>query len=102
MAHFAKVVDGVVVDVLVVDNAQLDDLEFPESEPLGQAFLADLGFDGEWLQTSYNNQFRFWFASPGMVWDGTAFYSQPPGEDWTLDPGTYQWVNSAGKRIPER
>lgn len=100
MAHFAKVVDGVVTDVLVVDNAQVGDLDFPESEPVGQQFLADLGLGDGWLQTSYNNQFRYWFAAPGMTWDGTAFYSGPPGEDWTLDTETYQWVNSAGKRLP--
>lgn len=102
MAHFAKVENGVVTDVVVVDNSQVNDLDFPESEPIGQQYLADLGLDGQWLQTSYNNNFRYWFASPGMTWDGTAFYSGSPGDDWTLDKTTYQWVNSAGKRLPSR
>ena len=50
MAHFAKVVNDVVEQVIVVANDDCAGGEFPESEPVGQAFIASLGLDGLWLQ----------------------------------------------------
>lgn len=73
MAHFAKVENGIVTQVIVVNNEVLEDKEFPESEPLGQEFIASLGLDGEWKQTSYNNNFRNIFAGIGYAWTGTQF-----------------------------
>lgn len=100
MAHFARVIDGVVESVVVVDNKDCGDGVFPESESLGQEFLASLGFDGEWVQCSYSNSFRFWMPSAGYTWDGVAFMMPSPGTDWTLDEETYQWVNPSGSRLP--
>jgi hypothetical protein len=54
MAHFAKIDNGIVGQVIVVNNETLGDLEFPESEAVGQEFIASLGLDGTWKQTSYN------------------------------------------------
>lgn len=69
MAHFAKVEDGKVTQVIVVNNETLNYLEFPESEPIGQEFLASIGFTGTWLQTSYNNNFRSIYAGVGYTYD---------------------------------
>lgn len=69
MAHFAKVENGIVTQVIVVNNETLGNLDFPESEPVGQEFIASLGFDGEWLQTSYNANFRGLYAGAGMKYD---------------------------------
>jgi hypothetical protein len=49
MAHFAKVKNSIVQQVIVVSN---DDAP---TEADGQAFIASLGLTGEWVQTSYNN-----------------------------------------------
>jgi hypothetical protein len=49
MAHFAKIENDIVTQVLVVSN---DDAP---TEIDGQTFLASLGLEGEWVQTSYNN-----------------------------------------------
>jgi hypothetical protein len=62
MAHFAQMTNGLVSDVIVVSNDDCDNLPFPESEPVGQAFIASLGIEGEWLQTSYNGNFRGLYA----------------------------------------
>jgi hypothetical protein len=62
MAHFAKVASNIVEQVIVVLNSDCDDLPFPESEPVGQAFIASLGIEGTWLQTSYNGNFRGKYA----------------------------------------
>jgi hypothetical protein len=69
MAHFAKVHNSVVQNVIVVANADCGDLEFPESEAVGQAFLASLGLDGEWKQTSYSGSFRGAYAGIGYTFD---------------------------------
>lgn len=44
-------------------------IDFPESEPLGQAVLAESGFEGNWLQTSYNANFRGKYATAGDLYD---------------------------------
>ena len=72
MAHFAKVENDIVTEVIVVANSDCGGGEFPESEPVGQAFLASLGLDGEWKQTSYNANFRGVYASAGWSYDPVA------------------------------
>jgi hypothetical protein len=69
MAHFAQVVSDIVQEVIVVANSDCNDLSFPESEPIGQAFIASLGIAGEWLQTSYNGNFRGTYAGIGYTYD---------------------------------
>ncbi len=69
MANFAEVLNGQVQRVIVIANSDCDDLPFPESEPVGQAFIASLGIAGTWLQTSYNNNFRGVFAGIGYTYD---------------------------------
>ena len=53
MAHFAQVDQNKVQQVIVIANDDCGGGEFPESEPIGQAFIASLGLDGLWLQCSY-------------------------------------------------
>ena len=71
MAHFAKVTDNLVQQVIVVSNDDVDNLQFPDSEPVGQAFIASIGLNGEWLETSYNNNFRGVYAGLGFTYDAT-------------------------------
>ena len=69
MAHFARIENGIVREVNVINNAVLGDADFPESEPIGQAFIASLGIAGEWKQTSYNANFRGKYAGIGDIYD---------------------------------
>ena len=85
MAHFAEVVNGIVVQVLVVPDTQ---------EHRGQEFLADdLGLGGTWVQTSYNNNIRKNYAGIGMSYDSErdAFIEQQPFASWILDEETCRW-----------
>ncbi len=77
MAHFAQINNDIVKDVIVVSNEDCNDLPFPTSEPVGQAFIASLGLIGEWLQTSYNGNFRGCYAGIGYLWNGTDFVAPP-------------------------
>lgn len=100
MAHFAELDENnFVLQVLVVNNDDVDNLPFPESEPIGIAFLHGLlGDDKRWAQTSYSAAFRYNYAGIGYSFDSAAqpngaFISPPPApEGWVLDTNTYKWV----------
>lgn len=87
MAHFARVEDGIVTEVLVVDNSE---------EHRGQEFLAeDLGLGGTWIQTSYNGNFRYNYAGIGFTYDPVddAFIAPMPecGHDELLLNDNKRW-----------
>ncbi len=95
MAHFARIVEDVVTEVLVVSNDQ---------EHRGQEFLAeDLGLGGVWLRTSYNTlggihtsggtPFRKNYAGIGYTYDPVrdAFIPPKPFESWVLNEDTCLW-----------
>ena len=82
MAHFAKIENGIVQQVIVVANSDFGNMDFPASEPIGQAFIASLGIDGEWKQTSYNANFRGAYAGTGYTWNGTDFVVPVVVPDW--------------------
>jgi hypothetical protein len=70
MAHFALVDEtNTVREVIVIGNDDCGGGDFPASEPVGQAFIASLGLDGEWLQTSYHANFRGKYAGIGDTYD---------------------------------
>jgi hypothetical protein len=69
MAHFARVDNGIVQQVIVVSNDDCGGGDFPESEAVGQAFIASLGLAGEWKQTSYSASFRSKYAGIGDCYD---------------------------------
>jgi hypothetical protein len=59
MAHFAKVENGIVVDLIVIDNNDCGGGNFPQSEELGRQHILKLTenddrLNGVWFQTSYN------------------------------------------------
>lgn len=72
MAHFAKINDDDIVEqVIVVANSDCGGGDFPESEPVGQAFIASIGITGEWLQTSYSGSFRQNYAGVSYRFDAS-------------------------------
>ena len=79
MGYFAKI-DGfnVVREVIRVANAAMDDLPFPESEPVGQSMLAESGFVGTFLQCSYSGSFRGCYPGQGYSYDPILDVFVPP------------------------
>jgi hypothetical protein len=71
MAHFARIEDNVVREVIVVNNEVLLDSNGVEQEALGAAFCQEL-FGGTWVQTSYNENFRGKYAGMGDIYDPVA------------------------------
>ena len=98
MAHFAKVLDGKVINVIVAEPEVIQNLV--DTSP------------GEYIQTSYNTRggvhydpetgepsadqtkaLRGNYAGKGMVYDRIldAFYYAQPYDSWTLNQSTWVW-----------
>ena len=92
MAHFAKVLNNLVTQVVVVDNKDILDAGGVESEEVGAKFCADL-LGGTWVQTSYNGNIRKNFAFTDAVYDEArdAFIQPQPFSSWELDEATCRW-----------
>ena len=94
MAHFAKIDENnKVVEVIVVNNSDCGNAEFPESEKIGQEFLTSIGLHGNWKQTSYNSSFRKNFAGFGYSYDETRdeFIADKPHTSLILNEETGKW-----------
>ena len=80
MAHFARIKNGVVVDVHTLVTSVMTDPDGHEVEALGQSFLADLwgGDPADYVRTHYpvdqpTPYPRGCYAAVGYAWDGTVF-----------------------------
>ena len=86
MAHFAKIYRNKVKQVIVIDDA------FEEN---GKSYINnELGLSGEWIQTSYNDNFRGNFAGVGYDYDkvNDVFIAPQPYPSWILDEN-WKWVS---------
>jgi hypothetical protein len=81
MAHFAKLNNNVVTEVIVSEK------DFINSGLVGDEFL--------WIQTSYSGSFRKNYAGVGFTYDKTrdAFIPPKPYPSWTLVEDTCNWEN---------
>ena len=95
MSHFAKVLDGRVVQVIVAEPEFFN--TFVDSSP------------GQWVQTSYNTRGNVHYGQDGEPDDGVAlrgnyagigfiydykndvFYEPQPYPDWILNQTTWLW-----------
>ena len=95
MSHFAKVLDGKVIQVIVAEPDFFD--TFVDSSP------------GQWVQTSYNTRgglhygadgqldggeaLRGNYAGVGYVYDSAhdVFYAPQPFASWSLNKTTWLW-----------
>ena len=101
MAHYAEIIDGLVVRVLIVNNSVIT-VNGVENEAIGAEFCHNL-FSGEWVQTSYNTlggihssggtPFRKNYAGIGFTYDTVrnAFIHPKPYASWVLDEATCWW-----------
>ncbi len=87
MAHFAKVKDGKVTQIIVAEQSFID--EMIDTSP------------GTWVQCSYNTEgnvhklggtpLRKNYPGKGWNYDGVGFYEDKPFDSWTLNDTTYLW-----------
>ena len=88
MAHFAKInLNNIVEQVIVVNNFVLLDENGVENESKGLEFLNSLFGSANWIQTSYNGNFKKQYAAVGYIYDLTKdkFISPQPYNSWALD-----------------
>ena len=93
MAHFAKIENNIVTQVIVIDNNDCCGGDFPNSEICGQNFIRNIGLDGLWKQTSYNSNFRKNYAGIGYPYNEQydLFLPPQPFSSWNFDNNTLQW-----------
>jgi hypothetical protein len=94
MAHFAQIDENnIVQQIIVVSNENCGNLDFPESELIGQGFINSIGLEGNWKQTSYNATFRKRYAGLDDVYDESrdAFLPIKPFPSWVLNEETCLW-----------
>ena len=88
MSHYAKVLNGQVIEVIVAEADFFD--TFVDTSP------------GTWIQTSYNtrgnqhpngNPLRGNYAGVGYTYDSVndVFYSPKPYPSWILNESTWSW-----------
>jgi hypothetical protein len=95
MAHFAKIDENnIVVNILKIPD---------EEEYRGEEYLNAIGFEGRWIQTSYNTfanehifgdaPLRANYARIGGVYDEEydVFYSKKPNDQVVLNTTTFTW-----------
>jgi hypothetical protein len=95
MAHFAKIENGIVTNVVVVDNAH---------ELNGQEYLNSLGLEGTWVQTSYNANFGKKFAGIGDTYvASTGNFKHPqPFPSWTFSNSEWLWKAPKAKPMENK
>lgn len=95
MAHFAEIdSSNIVLRVIVVHNNELLDENGIESEAKGIAFCkSHYGEDTNWVQGSYNWNFRNYFPGIGYSYDSEndTFIPPQPYPSWTLD-SNFRWI----------
>lgn len=69
MADFAGIDKNMVINVIVISDEDSGGGIYPESESIGQDFIASIGIDGLWLQTSPTGQYRGTYAGTGFTYD---------------------------------
>jgi len=79
MSHFAKIDNNIVTQVIVAEQ------DFINSGLVGDSF--------NWVQTSYNGNFRKNYAGVGFTYDSVrdAFIAPQPYASWLLNEDTCQW-----------
>jgi hypothetical protein len=92
LAHFAKIENNEVTQVIVVANKDTADANGVEKEYIGAALCEKL-FGGTWKQTSYNGTIRKNYAGIGYTYDADidAFVPPKPFASWVLNNETAQW-----------
>jgi len=92
MAHFSEIVNGVVTNVIVVNDSELLDANGVEQESLGRQFCSNL-LGGDWVRTSYDSSVRKQYGIIGFTYDAVAdvFIAPKPDASWVLD-AKHDWV----------
>lgn len=87
MAHFAEIDESnKVLRVIVVSNNDIIDQDGSESEQLGKDLCSRL-LGGNWIQTSYNGNFRGIYAGIGYTYDiDNDVFVAPAIEEQQNDP----------------
>jgi hypothetical protein len=103
MAHFAELDEqNTVIRVVVISNDDILDENGVEQEQVGIALCNQHIGQGNWVQTSYNNNFRRVFGRVGYKYDPDKqlFYDpHGPFPSWIMDD-EYNWTPPTDRPDP--
>jgi hypothetical protein len=99
MSHYAKVLNGQVINVIVAEAEFFN--TFVDSSP------------GQWIQTSYNTRgnqhpenrpLRGNYAGTGYTYDSAndVFYAPQPYSSWILNQSTWLWESPVSMPIDDQ
>lgn len=100
MAHYAKIEDNIVTDIIVIDDFEVDGVEDTDAQ---ENFLAQIHPDDTFLKVSYNTYknehvlggtpLRGNYPGIGSIYDvdNDVFYDPQPYDSWTLSTDTWHW-----------
>ena len=85
MAHYAKIENGIVTEVIVAEQ------DFIDSGAVGDP--------AQWIQTSYNNKIRNMYAGIGYHYlkEHDVFIAPKPFDSWVLDTEQFYWKAPVAK-----
>lgn len=90
MAHYARVENGFVTQIIVAEQSVIDSGLF--------------GDPHQWIQTSYNNNIRKNYAAIGYRYDllRDAFIAPKPYASWVFDEETCRWKAPVARPIDDK
>ena len=96
MAHFAILDENnLVTDIVRIDNDEMLNGDGVEVEQMGIDRCVALFGQGDYVQTSYNDNIRGKYAGIGDKYDSTLdkfIVMVAPAPSWTFDENTGEWV----------
>ena len=116
MAHFTVIGNNdTVIDMVYVDNGDINNLDFPESEPVGIEFLNSImpqsyledqypGHNNIYFkQCSYNENFRFSYPGVGYTYNLSLdrFVPPKPYDSWIYSSEFNNWDSPVPNNLGE-
>lgn len=97
---YAKLVDNVIVNVIVVPEKALWDEKGIERNEIGVQYCQSLE-EGQWMRTYPTAEKHKWFGGVGFTYrpDLDAFIPPKPPVECTLDEELCHWIDADGRDL---
>ena len=100
MYFYAKLIDNVIVNVIVVPEEALWDEKGIERNEIGVQYCQSLE-EGQWMRTYPTAEKHKWFGGVGFTYrpDLDAFIPPKPPVQCTLDEELCHWIDADGRDL---
>lgn len=93
MAYFAHIYNGVVNDILVINDSDIKDENGLVSEDIGASLCNELYQGGDWVLASLDGSIKYNAAKIDDIydWNRKAFITPCPYPSWSLNEDTMKY-----------